>query len=78
MKLPTQDSATGRAIKTAVWSISGFVIGLFVTVWAVPGVPNAVVQYAQQNWAQIALTIGIPSGVASFIFNYLRPTVKNY
>lgn len=69
MRLPEQDSAVGRGLKTTVQAIIGFMIGLVVVVWAVPGVPAAVLQYVQHNWVSIALTFGIPSGVASFVWN---------
>lgn len=82
MKLPSQDSATGRGIKTFIQAVGGFIVGLVVTVWAVPGVPQAVINYVQQNAAQVLLTIGLPvavsTGVISFIWNFLRKDVKNY
>lgn len=78
VRLPTQDSSTGRAVKTFVQAIIGFVVGLLVTVWAVPGVPHAVLDYLQKNFLQIALLFGVPSGLSSFIWNWLRSDVKNY
>ncbi len=76
--LPGQDSATGRGIKTALQAVVGSLVGLVVTVWAVPGVPEAVFDYVQKNLVQILLMVGIPSGVASFVWNYFRKDVKNY
>ncbi len=78
LKLPKQDSATGRALKSAAFAVSGFVIGLVYTVWAVPGVPAAVIDYVQKNAWQVLLTIGIPAGLLSFIWNFFRKNVPNY
>lgn len=77
-RLPEQDSSTGRALKTAVQAAIGFIVGLFVVVWAVPGVPDAVAAYAKDNLVPVALAFGIPSGIASFVWNYLRRDVENY
>lgn len=60
-----------KGVRTGIQAIVGSVIGLIAVVWAVPGVPEAVVQYAQTNWLPILLTIGIPSGIVAFIQNKL-------
>lgn len=78
MRLPTQDSATGRALKTGVQAIFGFMIGLIVTVWAVPGVPNAIFNYLEGHIIEVLLVVGIPSGLVSMVWNYLRKDVSNY
>lgn len=71
------DSAVARAIRTFFQAFIGFVFGLLVVIWAVPGVPHAVIDYVSANWVQLALDLGIPSGVASFIWNLLRKDVPN-
>ena len=76
--LPDQDSATGRGLKTAVQSIFGFIVGLCVVIWAVPGVPEAIISYVQHNIVQVLLMVGVPSGLTSFVWNFLRKDVKNY
>lgn len=76
--LPTQDSATGRGLKTAFQAFFGFVIGLLAVIWAVPTVPETVYSYLIHNWMTFALAVGLPSGIISFIMNALRPDVKNY
>lgn len=78
MKLPSQDSATGRALKTAVQAIVGFVVGLVVVVWSVPGVPHAVLDYMRTNVFQLALFFGIPAGLTSFVWNLFRKEVPNF
>lgn len=78
MKLPSQDSSTGRGLKTAAQSIIGFIIGLFVVVWAVPGVPTTVINYVHNNFLQVLLIIGIPSGITSFVWNFFRKDIPNY
>lgn len=78
MYYPGNDTALIRGVKTLVQSMIGFLIGLIVTIWAVPGVPQAVYAYLSQHLFEIMLMIGIPSGLASFIWNALRPSVKNW
>lgn len=78
MRTPTQDSATGRAIKTAVQAVIGFSIGLFIAVWTVPGVPDAVWNYVQGNLIKVLLSVGLPAGLTSLVWNLFRKDVKNY
>ncbi len=78
IRLPQQDSSTGRAIKTFLQALIGFAIGLVLVVWAVPGVPEAVVQYVQNNFVQVLLTAGIPAGITSFVWNLSRKNIPNY
>lgn len=78
MRLPNQDSATGRAIKTAAQAIIGFSIGLAIAVWTVPGVPNAVWNYVQGNLVEVLLSVGVPAGLTSLVWNLIRTDVKNY
>lgn len=82
LKLPKQDSATGRGIKTGIQSIIGTSItlaaGLFLVIKGVPGCPEAIVKYAMDNFVIIAGAIGFSSGAAGFIWNVLRKGVKNY
>lgn len=78
LRLPAQDSATGRALKTALQAFVGFLVGLFVVVWKVPGVPTAVLDYLQSNAIQFALLFGIPSGLVALVWNYFRKSVPNY
>lgn len=62
-------TAVGKGIRTGFQSILGSVIGLVVVVWAVPGVPEAVINYVTNNWLPILLTIGVPSGFVAFVQN---------
>lgn len=78
MKLPQNDSAVGRGLKTFVQAVVGLLVGLIVTVWAVPGVPHAVIGYLQTHVVELALLVGIPSGVTSLIWNLFRKNVPNY
>lgn len=82
LNLPSQDSATGRGLKTFVQALIGFVVGLFITVWAVPGVPEAVGNYVQANIGEVLLTIGLPiavsTGLVSLVWNIFRKKVPNY
>jgi hypothetical protein len=78
INLPKQDSATGRGLKTAVQAMIGFTVGLLFTVWAVPGVPAAVLNYVQDNAIKVLLLVGVPSGLTSFVWNLFRKNIPNY
>lgn len=71
------DSALARGIRTALQAFIGFLVGLLTTVWAVPGVPAAVLAYLQSNSLQLALAFGIPAGIVGFVWNVLRKDVPN-
>jgi hypothetical protein len=58
-----------KGVRTGIQAMVGSVIGLIAVVWAVPGVPEAVANYAQTNWLPILLTIGIPSGIVAYFQN---------
>lgn len=83
MKLPKQDSATGRGLKTGAQAgIATLVLtaigSLAISVWNVPGVPDVVIKWAQDNAFQLAGGIGLSSGLVGYIWNLLRSDVKNY
>lgn len=73
-----QDSAAGRGIKTAIQAIIGFAVGLILVVWAVPGVPQAVMNYVQQHLIEVLLLVGLPAGITSFVWNLFRKNVPNF
>jgi small basic protein len=58
-----------HGLHTAWQSVVGTVIGLFVVVWGVPGVPDAFVNYLSSNAVGILVTVGVPSGIVSWLFN---------
>lgn len=82
MRLPTQDSTTGRSIKTAAQTAIGilflFVTGLIGVIKGVPGCGDAILGFVQANAIQLAGLFGVSSGVVTFIWNFLRKDVKNY
>lgn len=79
LRLPTQDSSTGRALKTVAFAIGGFAIGLAVTIWAVPGVPAAAILFIRNNLAITLLAAGVPAGILNFVWNVVfRKSVPNY
>lgn len=81
-KLPNQDSATGRGIKTAIQTIVGALIvfgtGLVTTINGVPGCPDAVLNYFRDNVVQLVGSLGVSAGFVTFIWNLFRKDVKNY
>lgn len=60
-----------KGVRTALQAIVGSLIGLVLVVWAVPGVPEAVIEYAKTNAVPLLLAIGIPSGIVAWIQNRL-------
>ena len=78
LRLPTQDSSTGRALKSFVQAVIGFSVGLFTTIWAVPGVSEVTVKYCQDHFMLLAISLGVPTALASFVWNCLRKDVANY
>lgn len=71
------DTAVWRTARTAVQAVIGFFVGLLAVVWAVPGVPQAVNNYVSGHWIGLLAAFGIPTVVASLIWNLLRQDVKN-
>lgn len=72
-----KDTAVMRGVRTGIQAIIGFLTGLIAVVWAVPGVPEAVQTYLGNNVVQLALGIGVPAGIAGFVWNYFRKDVEN-
>lgn len=73
----TTDGAPARGLRTAAQAILGLVVGLVVVVWTVPGVPDAVLGYLQHNLVQVALLVGVPSGLVSYVWNLFRKDIPN-
>lgn len=71
------DTAVMRGVRTAIQAVIGFTVGLVGVVWAVPGVPQAVQTYVGDNAVTLALAVGVPAGVAGFVWNLFRKNVKN-
>lgn len=60
-----------KGVRTAAQAIVGALVGLVLVVWAVPGVPEAVVEYLKSNAVAVLLAIGIPSGIVAWVQNLL-------
>ena len=81
MRLPEKNTATRNSVEVALKALAGFVSGLVVVVWTVPGVQEAVLDYVQNNWMQVALAVGIPSaftGLINFYFDWQKKDMRNY
>lgn len=70
-KKVTPKTPLQKGLRTGGQAIVGSFVGLVAVVWAVPGVPEAVTAYAQDNMLPLLLTIGIPSGIIAYIQNKL-------
>lgn len=81
LRLPEKDTATRNSIEVAFKALFGFVSGLAVVVWAVPGVEEAVWDYVNNNWMQVIAVIGVPSlftGLVNFYFDFRKKEMENY
>lgn len=82
VKLPSQDSATGRGLKTTLQGFIGAAVALFVGLLAVtrtvPGCNEAIMKFFYDNLLLLAGGAGVSSGVVSFVWNLFRKDVKNY
>jgi hypothetical protein len=76
------DTAVVRGVRTGFQTVIGtsflFVVGLWLVIWNVPGVPVAVIAYVYNNLPATLLGIGLPTAVVSFIWNVLRSDVRNW
>ena len=75
-KLLKGDTAVWRGIRTAVQAVIAFFTGLVATVWAVPGVPQAVDSYVSGHLVQLAVGFGVSTGLVAFVWNWVRKDVK--
>lgn len=79
---PNNDTAVIRGVRTGLQTIVGtfvtFIVGLVLVVWKVPGVSDAVVNYVGANLPVVLLSVGIPTGLVSFVWNILRKDVRNW
>lgn len=64
-----KNTPAGKGLRTGLQAVIGSLIGLVAVVWAVPGVPEAVVEYAKSSWLPLLLTVGIPSGLVAWLQN---------
>ena len=60
-----------KGVRTAVQAVVGALVGLVLVVWAVPGVPEAVVAYLSDNAITVMLAVGVPSGIVAWVQNTL-------
>lgn len=61
-----------KGIRTGFQAALGALIGLITVVWAVPGVPEAVINYVTSPQVlYLIAAIGVPSGVVAWVQNLL-------
>lgn len=67
-----QDEKIPMKTRMIIYGALGYFISpLVLVVWAVPGVPEAVVEYLKGNAVPVLLAIGIPSGIVAWVQNLL-------
>lgn len=78
----SNDTALVRGVRTSIQAalatLLTFSVGCIFAVWNVPGVPDALLSYIYNNLPQCLMAIGLPTGIVSFIWNVLRPNVRNW
>lgn len=67
-----KNTPAAKGIRTAYQVVVAFVVGLVAVIWAVPGVPEAVVGYFREYGIQTVLGAGAASGVASYLQNLIE------
>lgn len=82
MDLPDKNTATRNSFEVFLKAGVGFIVGLVLAIWAVPGVPDAITAYLLDNWMQVALTVGLPSalgtGLVNLILDWQKKGLRNY
>lgn len=66
-----------KGIRTAIQAIVGLIVGYIFFIWAVPGVPAATIQYISTNLVPLLVSVGIPSGLVAFVWNYFEQRIAN-
>ncbi len=82
-RLPATDSVTYKGLMTALQALIAFLVGLVITVFNVPGVPQAIISFTVNHLPDVLFSVGVPiivgSGATSFIINYLfRKNIPTY
>jgi hypothetical protein len=58
-----------RGLRTALQTLGGIALGLFTTVWAVEGVPQAVVNYLSGQALLLVGTSSVFAGIIGYLMN---------
>lgn len=81
IKLPEKNSATRNSFEVALKAVGGFVTGGLIVVWNYPGLQDALIQYASDNWLNVAVAVGVPSiatGLINLFFDVRKKGLRNY
>lgn len=68
-KFLTSNEPFAKGVRTVVQAVLGLVTGLALTVWGVPGVPEAVTKYLTENALQLLSVAGLSAGLISWVWN---------
>lgn len=66
-----------KGFRTALQALGGFIVGLAVVVWAVPGVPDAVTQYLLENWLGVISSLGLSTGIFSGLLSLVQNKLED-
>ena len=61
--------AKTRGLRTALQTLGGVILGLFTTIWAVEGVPEAVTNYLSGQALLLFGTSSLFAGVIGYLMN---------
>lgn len=65
-----KNSPLAKGVRTAYQVVPAFFLGLVITVWAVPGVPEAVKQYIFSNAWQLVASLGLTTSVFAGLLSF--------
>ncbi len=81
MRFPEKNTATTNSLEVALKALVGFVSGLVVVIWAVPGVQEAVLDYVSNHWMEVVAIVGVPSvftGLINLAMDWRKKGIRNY
>lgn len=82
LRLPKSNSATVSGLRaTAITTVSAFLVfstGLWTVLHSIPGCSDAVINYITSNAVQLALMLGVPTGLVTLVVGILTPKKPNY
>lgn len=60
----------GKGVRTAIQAgVASALIALAISIWNVPGVPQVVEAWVVENFIQVILAVGVPSGLIAYVQN---------
>lgn len=71
-----KNTPAAKGVRTFIQAVPGFFLGLVLTVWAVPGVKEAVIAYVQTDGLAL-LSLLFSGAVFTGLFSFLQNKVED-